>query len=283
MINLLKTIFGTSMASKCEFCQNEFSTLFNLKLHQKSAKYCLALRGVSVVKSFRCDQCDKNFSRQSTLTNHKKQCLLRSKRWEKVAEDLKIENETLKEEIADLKLQLARKDGMLSVKAGPKTVNHNYTNQKLLNISCATIDPLTVSTIKKAVDAGKYTFQHFKLGPSGIVDFISDIICTDDGQKNYACSDISRNKCHRLIETREWETDNGATFINSILDELREPATKYNQKILDMWHREEDREDGDFLREKTRSMVAGISDPSSSNRRELFTKIRTDVKNLASI
>jgi len=267
----------------CEFCRNVFSRLPNLKLHQKSAKYCLALRNTPAIKTFVCKYCERGFSRQSSLSTHISTCSKNCEHLENVIKEKDSEVTALQTQIADLKLQLARKDGMLSVKAGNKTVNHNYVNQKLLNINCSTIDPLTVATIKKAVDAGKYTFQHFKLGPSGIVDFISDIISTDDGQKNYACSDISRNKCHRLVETREWETDNGATFINSILDELREPATKYNQKILDMWQREEDREDGDFLREKTRSMVAGISDPDSSTRRELFTKIRTDVKNLASI
>jgi len=189
----------------------------------------------------------------------------------------------LEKEIVDLKIQLSEKKGMLAVKSAPKTVNHTYVNPKLLTIQCATIDPLTVDTVRKSVEGGNYTFQHFKLGPDGIVDFISDIICTEDGQRNYACSDVSRNKCHRLIETREWQTDNGATFITKILDQLQEPTIKYNTKVIDMWKDEDERDVGDALREKTRDMVAGITNPKSTERKDLFTKVRVGVKKLAAI
>jgi hypothetical protein len=213
------------------------------------------------------------------LDSHIDTCIKSIKTWENLVKKRDAEILVLKEKVKDLELQLAKKDGMLSVKAAPKTVT-NYVNNKLLSIQCSTIDPLTVDTVKKAIDGGGYTFQHFKLGADGIVDFISDIICTEDGQRNYACSDISRNKCHRLIETREWQADNGATFINKILDELKEQAIIYNQKILDMWKKPEERDMGDELREKTRSTINGIVFPKSPERKELFTKVRTDVKKL---
>jgi hypothetical protein len=223
------------------------------------------------------------FSRKNILDAHVEACLNNVKSWATVVDKLKTENSSLKEKIRDLELQLAEKKGMLSVKTAPKTVNNHYVSQKLLTIQCATIDPLTVDTVKKSITSGGYTFQHFKLGPEGIVDFISDIICTEDGQRNYACSDVSRNKCHRLIETREWQTDNGATFINKILDQLKEPAMTYNKKIIDMWEKPEERDIGDELREKTRATFNGIVNPKSPERKELFTRVRTDVKKLAAV
>ena len=202
----------------------------------------------------------------------------------KEIEMLKNKNKTLKHQIDELKLELAEKKGMLATKTAPKTItNNNYTNPKLLTINCSTIDPFTVDTVKKAIQAGSYTFQHFKRGADGIADFISDMICTDDGQMNYACSDVSRNKCHRLIETREWETDNGASFIKKVLDQLKEPAIVHNQKIIDMWKDVDTRDHGDELRERTRNTLKGILHADTEERKELFTKVRLEVKKLAAI
>lgn len=274
------------MTHICEFCHNTFSSSSNLALHQKSAKYCLKLRGSSLPKiKYECKYCKEIFNRQSSLFRHDEVCPKSSDYWKEVSEKKEAENIALKEKIRELELQLAQKEGMLMIKTAPKTINNNtnFVSQKLLTIQCDTIDPLTVDTVKKAIDSGGYTFQHFKLGADGIVDFISDIICTEDGQRNYACSDISRNKCHRLIETRDWQTDNGATFINKILDQLREPAIRYNAKIIEMWEKSDERELGDELREKTRDTFKGIVSPKTLERKELFAKVRTEVKKLAAV
>lgn len=264
---------------KCSACGKVFSTRSNLSRHQKNSKCDRAEQ--------KCSNCDYTTFSSRGIKIHESRCKYKEKcekevnNLKKTIEDLNLENNALKEAIIDLKIQLAEKKGMLAVKTAPKTVN--YVNQKLLTIQCATIEPLTVDTVKRSIDAGNYTFQHFKLGADGIVDFISDIICTEDGQRNYACSDISRNKCHRLIETREWQADNGATFINKILDQLREPTIGYNKKVIKMWTDEGERDSGDELREKTREMVIGITEPKSSERKELFTRVRAGVKKLAAV
>jgi hypothetical protein len=271
---------------RCGSCGSLFSNRSNLTRHLKTLKkHCSAEK-----KSYQCSYCEYITSTTRGVKIHEYRCKSRERaQFEKEIKELKMELEKAKQEIIDLKLQLAEKKGMLSIKAAPKnvtataTTTTNYVNQKLMSIACSTIDPLTVDTVKKSVGAGNYTFQHFKLGPQGIVDFISDIICTEDGQRNYACSDISRNKCHRLIETREWQTDNGATFINKILDELKEQAISYTQKVADMWKKPEERDYGDELRERTREMVSGIIHPKSTERKDLFTKVRAGVKTLAAV
>ena len=58
------------------------------------------------------------------------------------------------------------------------------------------------------MEAGKYTYGDFIRGEIGLVDFIAGLI-SDEDQRSYVCTDTARNKFHRLIETREWETDNG--------------------------------------------------------------------------
>jgi hypothetical protein len=287
-------------AIECSLCGSVFSTKYNLTKHLKLSKKCRVDKPCE--EEHQCSYCDyvtstlrgvkihEYWCKSKEKKQHEKEIIelksqleesqLKNTALKQEKADLKREKEDLKQEIVDLKLQLAEKKGMLAVKSAPKTVHNNYVNQKLLTIQCATIDPLTVDTVKKSVDGGNYTFQHFKLGPDGIVDFISDIICTEDGQRNYACSDVSRNKCHRLIETREWQSD---TFINKILDQLKEPAIAYNKKVIEMWKDADEQEAADALREKTRDMITGITNPKSTERKDLFTKVRVGVKKLAAI
>ena len=169
------------------------------------------------------------------------------------------------------------------VKTGPKTINNTTINQRLLKIKCSTIDPFTIQTVLKAIDAGGYTFSRFRQGAAGIADFIRDIICTDDGQRNYACSDFARNKCHRLIETRDWEADNGATFIKEVLDQLKEHVLKHHQQVVDLMMNRDTEEKGNALRELTRRTVNGIMNSDSEEREEIFNKIRTKVKQLTTV
>ena len=115
------------MALLCEFCDNVFSTHSNLLLHQKSAKYCLEIRGVSKSR-FQCEYCEEKFSRQSSLHRHSDVCPKNNEYWRGLAEKNAAENTALKEKIRELELQLAKKDGMLSVKTAPKTVTRATFN-----------------------------------------------------------------------------------------------------------------------------------------------------------
>jgi len=45
----------------------------------------------------------------------------------------------------------------------------------------------------------------------------------------------------------------------------------------------EERDTGDFLMDKTKKMFFGITRPKSRDRENLFSKIRSDVRDLASI
>jgi hypothetical protein len=58
---------------ECKYCKNIFSTKSNLKLHQKTAKYCLKMRN-EVVKEYKCESCDKSFSVVSSLNRHQQFC-----------------------------------------------------------------------------------------------------------------------------------------------------------------------------------------------------------------
>lgn len=188
----------------------------------------------------------------------------------------------LKAENIELKLSLENGKGQIKVyKERPGTVNQ-YINPKLLNIKCETIPPLTLEYVKKEVDCGKYTYENYIRGEKGLVDFISALI-TEDDQRSYVCTDAARNKFHRLIETREWKEDNGANFLNKIFDSLKDRATDYYKRIVEMSESDGEQDTGDFLMDKTKRMFFGITSPKSKDRAELFNRIRTEVRQLAAV
>ena len=67
------------------------------------------------------------------------------------------------------------------------------------------------------------------------------------------------------------------------MDELKPQAITYNKKIIGMWEKSDERELGDELREKTRDTFNGITNPKSAERKDLFAKVRTEVKKLAAV
>lgn len=57
----------------CEFCENKFSSLSNLKCHKKTAKYCLTIQGENN-EDYKCLNCNKYFSRKNYLDMHQSRC-----------------------------------------------------------------------------------------------------------------------------------------------------------------------------------------------------------------
>ena len=60
----------------CEFCNNTFSSSYNLKTHQKSAKFCLKLQGQEIIKPDDniCEYCENSFSVKQSLDRHYLTC-----------------------------------------------------------------------------------------------------------------------------------------------------------------------------------------------------------------
>lgn len=289
---------------KCEFCGSTFSKGCNLITHKKTAKYCLEIQGKKD-SSFVCDRCGKKFNYNTNLTRHKKVCKSEVNEKDQLIEDLtasskekdeiiackdeelenaKIRVKELEKEVLELKIKLANGEGQIKVyKERPGVVNNNtqYVNSKLLSVKCDKIRPFTIETVREEVQGGKYTFDQYIRAEKGLVDFISGIISQDE-QRSYVCTDSSRHKFHRLLESREWQSDNGATFLNKVFDELKEPATVYYKKICGMMENpEEDREFADILMNKTKAMFFAITMPKSKERPVVFSKVRNEVKTLA--
>lgn len=62
------------MSYRCEYCDKNFSKPQNLKNHIATAKYCLKARGEELVVKYRCEYCNKIFTQKSHLKTHLKSC-----------------------------------------------------------------------------------------------------------------------------------------------------------------------------------------------------------------
>ena len=147
--------------------------------------------------------------------------------------NLKVKCETGKIEVYDkVCTKVLDKPTVTNNSTGATTNIHT----KLAKLPIANIHPLTLDYIKKCVDDGDYTFEHYLKGPEGIVDFIRSIVMreNDDGEmeKNCICGDPSRDSYHRLIETREWQKDHGGKFIDDILNAVKGPTDIYHKQML---------------------------------------------------
>lgn len=287
----------------CDKCKRSFSSKYTLTRHRATAVYCSGFLSCKYCsfKTKRKDNlnvhievCREEYIAQKdkTIENLNDHLTEKDKTIESLGEQLTEKDKTLnlaktkikmlKKEIGELKLSLAEDNGQIKVyKERPGNVTNNQYVNKLLQVKCDTIRPFTIETVREDVKDGKYTFDKFIQAEKGLLEFISDIIAQDD-QRSYVCTDSSRQRFHRLLESREWKDDNGATFLNKVLDELKEPATEYFKRVANMLVNG-DRDTAEFLIKKTKPMAMGITCAKSKDRDNTFNKIRNEVKKLATI
>jgi hypothetical protein len=97
----------------CQYCHKKMSTKYNLIKHQKTAKYCLAIRNKKSTK-FKCKYCLKILTQQIDLDRHMNKCEYKMKTIEKENGEQKILLTTkdeliskLENQVNDLQYQLA--------------------------------------------------------------------------------------------------------------------------------------------------------------------------------
>jgi uncharacterized CHY-type Zn-finger protein/vacuolar-type H+-ATPase subunit E/Vma4 len=159
---------------------------------------------------------------------------------------LKLKNQSYAEKIKELEDRLqsttSAKDvnqgviqGMEKIKPGSTTVIKKCTiNIKLNNISIANIPALTIEYIR--ANLGKYDYEKYKRGDVGLIDFLAELMILED-DRNYACTDVSRNKFYILgldeENLKEWKVDGKAKILKIIFHELYSTINGHYEKMLD--------------------------------------------------
>nr|QBK85473.1 MAG: Fez1 [Marseillevirus LCMAC101] len=239
----------------CEFCDGKFATPSNLADHQKYAKYCISKR-LDSIPEYICEYCDKTFVTKYTLNTHSGTCSIKKEqeykaKIRKIKSECKSqlseknsqlsnkekENKALKSKIKELEAKLQEKEGIIvGIKTAPtKTMNTMNIHPKLVNLPIGNIRALTNEFIEERVNDGILTYEKAARGYKGMLEVICELITheNDDGiiERNYVCTDVSRNSFHRLIESKKWKSDKGGRYLNSMLDTFKESMEEHKDKV----------------------------------------------------
>jgi hypothetical protein len=305
---------------RCDVCDHVFSTRSNLNRHKATVMAC---SGRNVIYTCVCghEDIDKyNYNKhivncviydyekqlkekdlQMQQLNQEKDNKIQELNDEMDGKDLELiklkkKITELKKEVKDLAALSNDKGGQIKIyetmpvtnQTTNTTKNIQYVNSKLLKVKCDTIRPFTVETIKEEVAKDSYSYDHFERGIKGLADFISGMTILDD-QSSYTCTDAARNKFHRLLETREWKDDNGAVFLNTVFDELKDVAQiHYDILTAKALHapvdgEEDEREYYDTIWTRSKPIFEALRSNKSKHREPILDKVRTEVKKLAAV
>jgi hypothetical protein len=201
---------------ECTFCKKSFSTKPNLVNHQKTAKYCLKIRGETNIV-FTCNDCDKCFTTQQTLNEHiLYTCKQHHKNlYEKQIEILRQEKETILREhelklqekdayISKLEARIEKMDETINIALGKnkETITHHTTNNTTNHTVVHNYLNLSNEHVKKILEELDHNVVY--AGQEGLAKFVVENMLKDkDGNIIYICVDPSRQVFEFINERGE--------------------------------------------------------------------------------
>jgi hypothetical protein len=250
----------------CEYCGATLKTLSSLKLHQKTAKYCLSQQNITTIEEHSCGSCSKKFNRKSCLDNHLKICKENS--FEK---ELRVKYENREKELISLyekdriiqekdriiqEQKLIIEEQKLVIKefqddqkkqnkdltdriqciaekaiAKPSTVNKNITttNQIINNMM-----PITEAHLQEHIN--NLNPIHVKNGASGYAKFALEYPLKD----MIVCTDFQRRNCKYKDENGNVVSDPEMTKItkrlfSAIKERNEELTNEYSAELQAKW------------------------------------------------
>ncbi len=313
--------------ARCEYCRRKFSTVSSLNNHKKTALYCIQARTDTRITKHVCEHCDKPFTTKYSLKTHLTTCSIKlenefesckkkiddkhNKKLERVKlkykstisdqkeiiEKLEKRIQTQDNKIKTLEGKLQEKDGFIDgFKTAPdkRTIyNTAYVHPKLVNLPISNIRALTDEYVIEQVNNGILTYEKAAKGyPTGMLEVICEMISheNDDGivERNYVCTDVSRNSFHRLLESKKWKADKGGRYLNSMLDTFRTVMEDHKNKVYDTYNKtpHESIEWGqvEWERKNISRLYSGIvCKEGTGDREELVNILRKEISKRASV
>ena len=172
---------------ECQYCKNIFSNKTSLNNHQRTAKYCLKIRGSTLSEKYICNGCSKSFNRKYEYNRHLSICKaddkiekynLHIKDIEKINDQIsnQLENKQIhinhlekiiqeqKETISKLQDKLEN----IAIKAvqRPTTTNMNKTQ---INNFIQKMEPISSEHMLEQTQ--NLTLEHIQKGASGYAEY----------------------------------------------------------------------------------------------------------------
>lgn len=214
---------------KCQYCQNNFVNNSSLKLHQKSAKYCLKMRNKSV--SYLCKFCDTTYTSEQNLNKHYKVCSnkIHIEYQQKYEDKLEEKDKTiseLRQQISVLQDKLEN----IAIRAATKPTSvTNNTQNNVINM-----EPLSLQYIEE--QSHLLSIDHIKRGARGYAELAHQMIkdrvkLTDKNRRNMKFKDSNGGEV----------TDNGMVAFQKLFGA---GISKRNRYLIERYiHREKEKQE----------------------------------------
>lgn len=292
----------------CQKCTKRFVSKRNLSRHVE-----FSCKGVADGKSFMCSYCLKCFSRDDSLKRHQDKCSSKIKKETTeaimVVKDAKISdlesiNEILRENLSQLEKQnvtyqnelvqaekkISELKGIIQgMKSAPARTTYQTLNiqTRLDNLPISFVPALEHDYISTTIE-NMYTYEMAKTGMRGITTLVMDLIehTNENGEieRNYVCTDTSRNTFYRLLKQKKWWRDKGGQYINDILDHTKSAVENHYQRAyseLDKYsYGTDEYERCDAIFDRIGEVRDGImGNPAGKKRMNLARDIRHAIRN----
>nr|QBK85745.1 MAG: hypothetical protein LCMAC101_03400 [Marseillevirus LCMAC101] len=254
-----------------------------------------------------CQFCEKKFNRTSNLKRHEVTCLHKKqkeydsdvktarKKYKKSLRKIQDRLIFLEEENIKLKETVSEQKGIIEgMKEAPdkKTIYNTAIHPKLVNLPINNIRALTDEFVIEQVNNGILTYEKASRGYPGMLEVICDLITheNDDGivERNYVCTDVSRNSFHRLLESKKWKSDKGGRYLNNMLDTFRDVMEDHKNKVYDIYkktsHESFEWEQVNWERKNISKLYSGVvCKEGTGDREELVNILRKEISKRASV
>jgi hypothetical protein len=174
-----------------------------------------------------------------------------------------------------------------------KTIyNTAYVHPKLANLPIDNIPALTDEYVAERVNDGILTYNHATRGYPGMLEVICELITheNDDGivERNYVCTDVSRNSFHRLLASKKWRSDKGGRYLNNMLDTFRDTMDGHKNKVYEIYkktpHESFEWEQVNWERKNISRLYSGVvCKEGNEDRKELVNILRKEISKRASV
>jgi len=275
----------------CESCLKEFTYKSNLIRHQKTCKAGIVLAGyvekIDELSRKNKEKREKIKEYKDGNSKLKKEILSK----DELIARLKIENEELRDQLLE---QQGIVKGMQTAPDKRTIYNTNtaYVHPKLVNLPINNIRALTTEFIEERVNDGILTYEKAAKGYSGMLEVICELITheNDNGEieRNYVCTDVSRNSFHRLLKSKKWKADKGGRYLNDMLDRFIDQMDEYKNKAYDIYdqtpHDSMEWPQVDWERKNISKLFSGVvCKEGTGDREDLVNALRKEIAKRASV
>ena len=233
---------------ECKYCKSILQSVYSLKQHQKTAKYCLSKQNKDLLHEHLCSACGRGFTRKSSLDDHLKICKSNIPSVNQLQQILDEKNRdifSLKKEL-DLSFQIIedlRKENseyrkeMFILASKPTNHINNIGNTK----TTTKTQNLIISDWRPEVIQDKvednFKLEHIEDGIKGVARFATKYI--NDGVKSYQCTDSNREIFMYKDEDGVVQKDIKARKLKNaikepILKKTAELSTDECQRLMDL-------------------------------------------------